>query len=310
MSKIVVMGSVNMDIVMKVQNHPYEGETISSLETQSGPGGKGANQAVAVSRSGTSVILMGAVGKDSFGAELLTMLEQANLSTEHIIQKDGLTGLAFIDVDRYGKNQIILSSGANGKIDMKTDFSLEALDTAKALILQNEIPWEFTQFMIQEAHKRNVKVIVNPAPIEDFSVEILPKIDILVLNEHEAEKITGLKVRNEKDAKNAANYILFQLGGNAVVVTLGEKGVIYADLNSPALHRKAFNVNVLDTTAAGDTFIGYFTSCILSNKSIQESLDFASAAAALTVTREGAITSIPTLNEVNDFIRNSRRNCR
>jgi ribokinase len=301
MSDIVVVGSINMDIINKVQSFPAVGETIPSVGTEFGPGGKGANQAAAAIRCGSSVTLMGAVGKDSFGVELLTLLEKESITTEHIIKKDGLTRLAFITVDASGSNHIILSSGANGTLNAAEDFSLEELDFAQALIVQNEIPWEVTQFMIEEACKRKVKVIVNPAPVDNFPVDILPMIDLLVVNEHEAEAITGISVNGELDAIQAANHILL-LGGNSVVITLGEKGVVYLDKNAQLIKRKAFKVRAVDTTAAGDTFIGFFSSSLITGKTIQDSLDFASAAAALTVTRKGAIESIPSYEEVQPFI--------
>jgi ribokinase len=301
MSDIVVVGSINMDIINRVQSFPGVGETIPSVGTEFGLGGKGANQAAAANRFGSSVTLLGAVGKDSFGIELLTLLEKENVPTQHIIKKEGLSGLAFITVDELGNNQIILSSGANGIIKAPDDLFLEELDFAQALIVQNEIPWEVTQFMIEEAWNRKLKVVANPAPVDNFPVDILPMIHFLVLNEHEAEAITGISINVDFDAIKAANHILL-LGGNSVVITLGEKGVVYLDKNDRLIKRKAIKVRAVDTTAAGDTFIGVFVSSLITGKSIQDSLNFASAAAALTVTRKGAMESIPSFKEVQAFI--------
>ncbi|BCG57614.1 ribokinase [Paenibacillus sp. URB8-2] len=301
MGDILVVGSINMDIINKVERHPSVGETISALETETGPGGKGANQAVAASRMGSQVTLAGAVGTDSYGEELLALLNGENVNTERIIVKEGLTGLAFITVNGAGHNHIIVSPGANGKLSEADLLPLmPELNQAKALIVQNEIPWAVSVYIIKEARARNVKVLANPAPVEHFPVTILPSIDLLIVNQHETEALTGLQAKDRAQAVQAAQRLL-DLGGNAVVLTLGEQGVIYLDRNGEYF-REALQVNAVDTTAAGDTFIGALASSIVKGKTTQEAVDWACAAAAICVTRKGAIPSIPYWEEVRALI--------
>lgn len=302
MSDIVVVGSLNMDIINHVRRHPAVGETISAAATEHGPGGKGANQAVAAHRFGSSVAMIGAVGTDAFGSQLLEFLANEHISVERVVWKEGLSGLAFITVDDSGRNHIILSPGANGRLDMN-DISpfLEELDRAQALIVQNEIPWEVTKFAIEEANKRKVKVIVNPSPIEQFSADILSKTDIIVVNQHEAEAIAGVKVDTKSQAHEAVRSII-GLGGKSVVLTLGEQGAVYLDEHGTCIEREAFQVAAVDTTAAGDTFVGALVSSLVQGKPMHEALELASAAAAVSVTRKGAIASIPGFEEVEQFV--------
>jgi ribokinase len=301
LANILVVGSMNMDIVNTVQRHPLPGETISSLDTSYYPGGKGANQAVAATRAGGVVTMVGAVGQDSFGTKMVTHLKEAGVLTDCILKKGEQTGIAFITVDSSGENSIILSPGANGQLAVEDVKSmLTVLDTADAVLLQNEIPWETTQYVMREAKKRGVRVILNLAPAFQLSPEALSCVDVLILNEYEAEILSGLPVKTVSDAEQAARQMINQ-GAGSVIITLGEQGALHVN-DEGSLHVPAFAVTPVDTTAAGDTFAGAFAVACLTKGSIAESLQFASAAAAITVTRKGAQSSIPDLAEIEAFL--------
>lgn len=303
MSKIVVVGSINMDVVNRVQKHPLPGETIHGLGTEYSPGGKGANQAVAASLAGGTLTMIGAVGKDPFADELISTLKRFGVHTDSILQKDGTSGMAFITVDASGENNIILSEGSNGKV-RKEDINeqLHVLAQADAVLLQNEIPWKTTEYTIERANQLGVRVYFNPAPAMSVPDRLLTLIDVLILNESEAEVVTGLFVSNESEAEIAARQLLDK-GANSVIITLGRNGSLYVDRQGMAYHTPAFQVNPVDTTAAGDTFIGALVVAKESGQPMEASLCFASAAAAITVTRNGAQVSIPTNTEIKTFLK-------
>lgn len=290
-----------MDIVNFVDQFPHPGETIKTYETKYIPGGKGANQAVAAAKSGANVTMIGSLGNDVFSPALFAALKEHNICTEYILQSEGTSGLAFITVSKTGENSIIVSEGANGKVDIPyIDSVLFLIEKADAVLLQNEIPWETTRYVIQVAHERNVKVFFNPAPAFSVSKEIFPMIDVLVVNETEAEAITGISVNDEETALQAANKLL-TYGVQAVLLTLGSNGSLYVE-PTRMYRTPAFSVNAVDTTAAGDTFIGSFA-VATSSKSIKEALIYASAASAISVTRYGAQSSIPTKEEIEEFLK-------
>jgi ribokinase len=286
-----------MDVVNRVQKHPLPGETIKGLSAYY-PGGKGANQAVAASLAGGSVTLIGAVGRDPFGDELISTLQRYGVRTELILRKEGTSGMAFITVDALGENTIILSEGANGKLSVKdVQALLPAFEGADAVLLQNEIPWETTEYAMKEAHKSGIRVFFNPAPADQVGADCFPFVDVMVLNETEAEAITGISVQADDEALQAAKKII-ECGAKGVLMTLGAKGALYVQRDGMSFRTPSFRVDAVDTTAAGDAFIGAFTVASLSMKTVEESLRFASAAAAITVAREGAQVSIPNRAEI------------
>jgi ribokinase len=302
MRSIFVIGSINMDIVNHVQNHPLPGETIKGWGTVYNPGGKGANQAVASARSGGQVIMVGAVGKDSFGCELVKSLKQEGILTDFIIEKEGTTGIAFITVDTSGENSIILSEGSNGKF--KPDDLLDLFKMMKSgdiLLLQNEIPWETTEYVIKKVQNRGVSVFFNPAPAIKVPNEILSLIDVIILNETEVEAITDIPVTDLQSAKLAAQKLNI-IGVKEVVITLGKKGSLYRNQEEMDIFTPSFSVKTIDTTAAGDTFIGAFTVERSKGQSIKECLQYATAAAALSVTVMGAQCSISNQERVLSFL--------
>jgi len=299
---ITVIGSINMDIVTTVEKHPVTGETVTGWGTVYLPGGKGANQAVATYLAGGNVSMVGAIGNDIFANDLIENLENIGLNTKYILHKNTNSGLAFITVNSQGDNNIILSQGANGELAIKDIKQMEAVfNKTDILLLQNEIPWETTEFSIEEAHRKGVKVVFNPAPASNVNKESFSKVDILVLNESEASVFTNMKVENVSQAKKAMCKLL-ELGIKEVIVTLGVNGSLYANEDGTTIYTPSFKVPVLDTTAAGDTFIGAFVSTISKNLSIKNSLEFATAAAALAVTKKGAQTSIPNRDAINKFL--------
>lgn len=300
MSQITVIGSINMDIVNRVEYLPLSGETVKAIKTEFNPGGKGANQAVAAARAGGKVRMAGAIGDDPFGKELKTALETAGIDADHVREKQGKSGLAFITVDSKGENNIILEEGANGRLAAE-DIDPILTDIAgenTLVLLQNEIPWTTNATIIDQAARRQIPVYLNPAPARDIPVEILSKLTGLFVNEIEAERIAGFPITNEQSAKQAIGHLI-DAGVREVILTLGEKGSYFADQSGTFLYTPALQVTAIDTTAAGDTFIGTYLVAKMSGKDNEASLQFAAAAASLTVRREGAQQSIPFQEEIN-----------
>lgn len=310
MGKIAVVGSINMDVVNRVERHPLPGETVSGLETAYIPGGKGANQAVAAARAGAQVLMIGAVGQDPFGGPLVEALGQAGVDTAGVLEKEGTSGMAFITVDAHGENNIILSSGANGRLGVE-DMEAGLIGAAVryggmglgGVLLQNEIPWETTSAAIRRARTLGATVYLNPAPARKVEDEVLAFVDVLVVNETEAAAISGMKVDSRENAEAAAEWLLGR-GVREVIVTLGAAGVVYASKEGKRVSVPAFRVEAVDTTAAGDTFIGAYAAARDRGDSVQDALRWANAAAAIAVTRPGAQSSIPAANEVDQWLEN------
>ncbi|WP_462411442.1 ribokinase [Neobacillus sp. Marseille-QA0830] len=300
---LLVVGSINMDIVNYVHTYPSPGQTINSTNTLYYPGGKGANQAVAASLSGANVKMVGAIGTDVFAKELTTSLNSFRVQTGTITCKEGATGIAFITVVDQGENSIILSSGANGKLlpdDIKKHQELFA--ETNAVLLQNEIPWETTRHAMELAKQSGAVVFFNPAPARALPDDVLAYIDWLVINETEAEVISGQPVNYQNSALHAAELLL-EKGVRKIVITLGTNGLIYLDNQGQFIQVPAFRVSPVDTTGAGDTFIGSLATSIMEENDIQKALTFASAAAAISVTRHGAQNSMPNREEIERFLK-------
>ncbi|MCI3927042.1 ribokinase [Paenibacillus sp. TRM 82003] len=302
MTKITVIGSVNMDIVNTVDAYPAPGETVKGTGTTYHPGGKGANQAVAAARAGAEVSMLGAVGEDPFARTLLEALREAGVDTTTVAAKPGTSGMAFITVDGSGENVIILSEGANGRLaPADLEASEATLKSSGAVLLQNEIPWETTCDAMRRAKSFGLTVYMNPAPARAIDPALFPYIDVLVVNETEAEQVAGTTVDSPEAAERAARALTNQ-GVGAVIVTLGSRGALYVGKDGAKHEAPAFRVQAVDTTAAGDTFIGAFAAAKESGFGIPEALRFASASAALTVTRKGAQAAIPTKAETERFL--------
>ncbi|WP_248930040.1 ribokinase [Paenibacillus hamazuiensis] len=302
--KIVVVGSINMDFVYYVRNHPLPGETISSDKAELKSGGKGANQAVAAALAGGNVTLFGAVGNDPFGRDIVDGLGQYGVNTEKIVRKETTTGTAFITVNDAGENTIVIGEGANGRLSVEDLADLPGLlDPASVLLLQNEIPWSCAEYAIEAARKQGGKVYLNPAPAASVPKDIFPQIDVLVLNETEVEFFTGIRFDDDFSRVHQAADHLLQAGVKEVVVTLGDKGSFYMNRQGKVIYTSACRVNAVDTTAAGDTFIGTFIVERQRLSPLKECLLRAGAASAIAVSRAGAQESIPRADEVALFMK-------
>jgi ribokinase len=304
MVDVVVVGSINMDTFIQVENLPKPGETLHGLSKHKFPGGKGANQATALARLGDSVSLMGMVGDDLDGNILTEGMKENHVDVAYLLKnKDKSTGSSVIIVDQHGNNQIIVFSGANSGVDK--DFinqTSRALVNAKYLLMQYEIPIETIKLLIELAHESKIPVIINPSPYYPIEDDLLKKIDYLILNESEASYLLDLEIPNMSLALTAADLI-HKKGIKHVVVTLGEQGCVICDESGQVEHIPPFKVHPVDTTGSGDAFIGGFLHSLLANKSFKEAVNFANAVGAITVTKLGAQTSLPYLQEVNHFIK-------
>lgn len=297
-NKIVVVGSSNMDMVVKTDHIPVPGETVLSGSFFMNAGGKGANQAVTVARLGGEVVFISKLGNDLFGKQFSQLFSNEGIDTRHIQFDDNLpSGVALITVDQAGENSIVVASGANAHL-MDTDMlgALQEIEAAGIVLLQLEIPISTVSYVINFAASRGVKVILNPAPAQALSPEILSRIDILTPNKTEAGMISGIKVTNIESAKKAARAIC-GMGVKSVVVTMGALGAIICHEGKTSI-AKARQVETVDTTAAGDVFNGALAVALSEGKDLEAAVAFACEAAALSVTRLGAQSSIPNRNEL------------
>ncbi|MEC0249122.1 ribokinase [Paenibacillus chitinolyticus] len=300
MAKILVVGSMNMDIVTQVERHPVPGETIQGNETRFFIGGKGANQAVAASRSGVSVAMAGGLGLDSFGADIRRGLAEDKINLDYVVDQPCMTGLALITVDGAGENNIILSSGANGRYGAEEIDQLD-LSGFDVILLQNEISSEANQRVLARAAEKHIPVFMNPAPIDGFDRSQLHKVSFLILNEVEAEVLSGIRIEGSGQALEAGKKLLKD-GIPHLIITLGSKGSIYMDQSGSQITLPAFSVDAVDTTAAGDTFIGAFAAKYVTGAGVHDCLRYATAASALAVAQPGAQSSIPTDDQVQSFL--------
>lgn len=297
--KVVVLGSINVDTTYHVERFPQPGETISAKSKSSAPGGKGANQAVAAARSGAKTAFIGAVGSDSEGQYMLEALKDNDVDTHHItIDKYHGTGTAAVTLDAEGQNDIMIYGGANQAMtpDMVADID-DVLDDADFLISQFETPQDVTLAAFKKAKEHGVTTILNPAPAHKIIPDLLKVTDVIAPNESECALLTGIPVTDEDAMMKSAEYFQKQ-GVKHLLITLGSKGVFYATPDKHGLV-PAFKVHAVDTTAAGDTFIGALSSQLeddLSN--VADALVYAQRASSLTVQEMGAMPSIPTADKV------------
>jgi ribokinase len=303
-AKVAVVGSLNMDLIIRANRIPQPGETILGGRFHTAPGGKGANQAVAAARLGGQVSMIGRIGEDAFGKALRENLDMAGVDTRYIVQDPQCaTGVALIVVDDAGENSIVVASGANMKLTpADVEASAQAIRSADVLLLQLESPLEVVQRAAQIARTANVTVVLNPAPARLFPPEFLQEIDILIPNESETALLTGLSVDNDQAYEEAAEQLLSQ-GLRTVVLTLGDRGAL---LTTPegSMRIPSFHVDPIDTIAAGDAFVGGFGVALSEGKSLPEAVRWGNAAGALATTRLGAQPSLPARQKVESLINN------
>lgn len=299
MKKILVVGSLNMDSVVETPHMPKAGETIAGKHISLVPGGKGANQAYAAGKLGGRVGIIGAIGNDSFGLELKANLEQVNVDTGGLsVLKDTATGQAFITVDDRGENTIIIIAGANGQVSRELiNRNFPLLEESDIIIMQLEIPLEVVEYVKDIAVKLGKQVILDPAPaVPGLPDHFWQGIDYIKPNETELAILTGRELKNQEDLRNGAREMLAK-GVKGVIVTMGQKGCLFVTETKEA-YFPANKVQAVDATAAGDCFTAGFALALSRGKSCEEAILFGQKASAIAVTRKGAQTSIPTLEEV------------
>jgi len=296
--EVVVVGSLNMDLVARAPRLPVPGETLLGRSFATVPGGKGANQAVAAARLGARTAMVGCVGDDAFGRELRAGLEGDGVDCGGVGVAPGLSsGVALIVVDDEGRNGIVVVAGGNGRLaPSDIDRHETLLAGARVVALQLETPLATVEHAARKARALKRTVVLNPAPAQALPPGLVACADYLVPNEIEAAMLAGLPVDSVESATEAARR-LRALGAGSVLVTLGERGVV-AVTPSGERHFPAERVKAVDTTAAGDTFIGGFCAALVRGRPLPEAIGFAQAAAAISVTRPGAQTSIPYEREV------------
>ena len=301
MSKISVLGIFVADISFLANKIPSEGETILGENYNIGPGGKGCNQAIAIARLGGTVNFISKIGKDNYGQLAIETLKQNNIDTSTIIESsDHQTGVAGIMVDsKTGNNAINVITGAPSTLTIdEVNKNLDKIENSKIFLTQLEIPKDVTLYSLKIAKKNKVLTILNPAPASEISKEFFNYIDYFTPNETEAEFYTGIKIRNEKEAKEASTKLL-NLGVKKVIITLGDKGLFYSD-GKEDIYIKALDLkNVLDTTGAGDAFNGGLAFALSQNKPIEEALNLANKVAGLSTTKFGAGKSMPLLKDLD-----------
>lgn len=300
---IVVFGSLNMDLVANTSHFPQVGETITGESFTAIPGGKGANQAIAVSRLGIPCRMVGRIGKDSFGETLLKSLNNNNVNTQGIlVDKSAHTGVAMITVNSAGENQIIVIPEGNGNLD-ETDVERlrPHLEGAAFLLMQLEIPLSVVGAAAELAQEMGVKVILDPAPVQTLPFPLYDKIDIITPNAQEASNLVGFPVTDTNSAQQAAHQLQDQ-GVKTVMITLGQQGV-YCLNEEDGFFVPAFDIEpIIDTVAAGDAFNGGLAVALCGGMNLQRSIICGSAAGALTVTRPGAQSALPDSQTLSAFL--------
>jgi len=301
MPDIVVLGSLNMDLVVRTERMPRPGETVRGEDFTTVPGGKGANQAAAAARLGATVEMVGCVGGDAFGPVLLDNLRRQGVGVSHVrVDEEVATGTAVIIVDGAGENSIVVTAGANGRVSPRdVEDARPLLGSARYLMLQLEVPLDTVSLAARTAAEIDLPVILNPAPAHTIEPDLLENVEHVIVNEHEAEFLTGITVADLDSAERAGRTLL-EMGARAATVTLGARGALAVNATG-VYHAPARKVRVVDTTGAGDAFVGGFAVALLRGFALPEALRYATCAGTLATTVLGAQTSLPSADQVAAF---------
>lgn len=296
---LIVVGSLNMDLVVRAPRHPRPGETLIGSQFQTFPGGKGANQAVAAARLGAKVRMIGRVGQDAFGDALLQTARQDGVDTTFIRRDpNAATGVALITLDQAGQNTIVVASGANMQVSAQDiEQAAAAFEGASLLLMQLECPLEAVEAAAELAQRYGIPVVLNPAPARPLPQSLLARVDYLLPNQHELQ----LLAEGEADYATAATRLISN-GVRNLVVTLGEEGALLVTPQSQE-SLPAFKVPVVDTVAAGDAFAAAFCVALAEGKSLRDAVLWGNAAGAIAVTRPGAQPSMPNREELIQFLK-------
>jgi ribokinase len=302
---IVVVGSINLDLVAGADRIPHVGETVIGRTFSTFYGGKGANQAVAVAKLGYPVSMVGNVGSDAFASQLRDALNDSGVDTACVNAVEGPSGVALITTGSRGQNSIVVVPGANGLLSpAQLEKATSLLERAGFLLAQLEIPLETVDYLAQFAEKHNIPLMLDPAPAHDLSVSLIRRVSWITPNETETQELLTKAIATDNDY--AAADALLSYGAQNVLLKLGSRGCVIAQKNKPKERVPAFSVAAVDTTAAGDAFNAGFAVGLMRGSTVARSAVFASAVAAISVTRPGAQPSMPTGDEVDRFLeRNS-----
>jgi ribokinase len=305
---IVVVGSINLDLVASADRIPQVGETVIGRTFTTFFGGKGANQAVAVARLGYPVSMVGNVGNDAFGIQLRDGLKDAGVNTEYVGTVEGSSGTALITTGPNGENSIVVVPGANAQLTPKSlERAALLLKQAGFFLAQLEVPLETVEYLAEFAERHDIPLMLDPAPARELPTSLLRRVSWLTPNETETRELLKVNVDDDDQSANAAADQLLSRGVNNVVLKLGSRGCVVAQGSKPKKRIQAFSVNAVDTTAAGDAFNAGFAVGLISGYSALESGVFASAVAGLSVTRPGAQPSMPRADEVEKFLQEHQR---
>ncbi|MCD7901038.1 MAG: ribokinase [Bacteroides sp.] len=299
--KILVVGSSNTDMVIQTDHLPRPGETVIGGQFFMNPGGKGANQAVAIARLGGNITFVCKTGSDIFGHQAHQLFEEEGINTSFVFSDSkNPSGVALITVDSHAENCIAVASGANMKLSpADLERAKEAIEQADAILMQLEIPIETVEYVAKTANEQGKKVILNPAPAQPLSENLLRNLYLITLNETEAEMISGITITDDESAIQAARKIA-ELGVDNIVITLGARGALVYNTDICEFV-DSYKVKAVDTTAAGDIFNGALMVALMENRSLIDSVRFACKTGAISVTRVGAQSSAPYRSEVDVF---------
>ncbi len=298
--KVLCFGSLNIDYIYKVDHFVQKGETLSSEDLIVNSGGKGLNQAIALAKAGADTYHAGAIGED--GKFLLAQLDEAGVNTKYVkVLSDVRSGNAIIQNDKSGDNCILLYGGANQAITKEqVDTVLQGFDKDDFIVLQNEI--NELSYIVEQAHKKGMKLVLNPSPMNEKIYGLpLEYVDYFMVNEVEALQILGREDSQIDDAGRLAEELRKQFPNAAIVLTMGAQGSLYMDSEKTVL-QPAYRVQAVDTTAAGDTFTGFLIGALIRGEAVETAMQEAAKASAIAVTRQGAAQSIPTWEEVKQFL--------